>query len=91
MQAVVIGIIAVIIGLGIGYATWGSQSAQAEKDVAAAKAKLEDSRKAAEREGQLATKIQAAEAKLKETEEALKSETEQAKKLEGVVAKRKKK
>ena len=40
MQAVVIGIIAVIIGLGIGYATWGSQSAQAEKDVAAAKAKL---------------------------------------------------
>ena len=41
MQAVVIGLIAAIIGLGIGYATWGSQSAQAEKDVAAAKAKLE--------------------------------------------------
>ena len=91
MQAVVIGIIAVIIGLGIGYATWGSQSAQAEKDVAAAKAQLEAARKSAEREGQLATKIQAAEAKLKETEAALKSETEQAKKLEGALAKPKKK
>ena len=91
MQAVVIGIIAALIGLGIGYATWGSQSAQAEKDVAAAKARLEDARKAAEREGQLATKIQAAEAKLKETQDALKSEADQAKKLEGILAKRKKK
>ena len=91
MQAVVIGIIAAIIGLGIGYVTWGAQSAQATKDVAAAKAQLEEARKAGEREGQLATKIQAAEAKLKETQEALKSETDQTKKLEGLLAKRKKK
>ena len=91
MQAVVIGIIAAIIGLGIGYVTWGAQSAQAAKDVAAAKAQLVEVQKAAEREGQLATKIQSAEAKLKETQEALKSETEQAKKLEALLAKRKKK
>jgi uncharacterized protein HemX len=91
MQAVVIGIIAAIIGLGIGYGMWGSQSAQAERDVAAAKAKLEEARKSAEREGQLATKIQSAEAKLKETQDALKSETDQAKKLEDILAKRKKK
>ena len=91
MQAVVIGVIAAVIGLGIGYFTWGAQSSQAAKDVAAAKAQLEQARKAGEREGQLATKIQAAEAKLKETQEALKSETDQAKKLEGVLAKRKKK
>ena len=87
MQAVVIGIIAAIIGLGIGYVTWGAQSSQAAKDVAAAKAQLE---KSAEREGQLATKIQAAEAKLKENQEALKTETDQAKKLEALLAKRKK-
>jgi uncharacterized protein HemX len=91
MQAVVIGIIAAVIGLGIGYFTWGAQSSQAAQDVAAAKVQLEEARKAAEREGQLATKIQAAEAKLKETQEALKTETEQATKLEGVLAKRKKK
>ncbi|HEX2500213.1 MAG TPA: hypothetical protein VHO73_02060 [Methylomirabilota bacterium] len=91
MQAVVIGIIAAIIGLGIGYATWGAQSSQAQKDVAAAQAQLAEARKAAEREGQLATKVQAAEAKLKEAQESLKTETEQAKKLEGVLAKRKKK
>jgi uncharacterized protein HemX len=90
MQAVVIGIIAAIIGLGIGYVTWGAQSSQAAKDVAAAKAQLDQARKSAEREGQLATKIQAAEAKLKETQEALKAETEQAKKLEGILAKGKK-
>jgi uncharacterized protein HemX len=90
MQAVVIGIVAAIIGLGIGYVTWGAQSSQAAKDVAAAKAQLDQARKSAEREGQLVTKIQAAEAKLKETQEALKAETEQAKKLEGILAKRKK-
>jgi len=90
MQAVVIGIIAAIIGLGIGYVTWGAQSSQAARDVAAAKAQLDQAWKSAEREGQLATKIQAAEAKLKETQEALKAETEQAKKLEGILAKRKK-
>jgi uncharacterized protein HemX len=91
MQAVVIGIIAAIVGLGIGYVTWGTQASQATKDVAAAKAQLDEARKSSEREGQLATKIQAAEAKLKETQEALKAETDQAKKLEGIVAKRKKK
>jgi uncharacterized protein HemX len=91
MQAVVIGIVAAIIGLGIGYFTWGAQTSQAAKDVAAAKAQLEEARKAGEREGQLATRLQAAEAKLKESQEALKTETEQAKKLEGILAKRKKK
>jgi uncharacterized protein HemX len=91
MQAVVIGIIAAIIGLGIGYVTWGAQSAQAAKDVAAAKAQLEEARKSAEREGQLATKIQAADAKLKETQEALNTEMDQNKKLEGVLATKKKK
>ena len=91
MQAVVIGIVAAIIGLGIGYFTWGAQSSQAAKDVAAAKAQLEEARKSGEREGQLATRIQAAEAKLKESQEALKTETDQAKKLEGILAKRKKK
>jgi uncharacterized protein HemX len=91
MQAVVIGIIAAIIGLGIGYVTWGAQSSQTAKDVAAAKAQLEQARKGAEREGQLATKVQAAEAKLKEAQEALKTEADQAKKLEEILAKRKKK
>jgi uncharacterized protein HemX len=91
MQAVVIGIIAAIIGLGVGYMTWGSQASQAQKDLTAAKAQLEEARKAAEREGQLATKIQTAEGQLKAAQEQLKSEMEQTKKLEGVLAKRKKK
>ena len=91
MQAVVIGIIAAIIGLGVGYMTWGSQASQAQKDVATVKAQLDEARKAAEREGQLATKIQDAEGKLKSAQESLKSEQEQTKKLEGVLAKKKKK
>jgi uncharacterized protein HemX len=91
MQAVVIGLIAAIIGLGIGYMTWGSQASQAQKDVAAAKAQLDETRKAAEREGQLATKIQDAEAQLKTAQESLKTEMDQTKKLETQLAKRKKK
>ena len=47
MQAVVIAIIAAVIGLGIGYATWGSPSSQAEKDLAAAQTPVEEARKAA--------------------------------------------
>jgi uncharacterized protein HemX len=90
MQAVVIGIIALIVGLGIGYFTWGTQSAQAAKDVAAVRAQLDEARKAAEREGQLNTKIQEAEAKLKESQAALQTETDQTKKLEALLKKRKK-
>jgi uncharacterized protein HemX len=91
MQAVVIAIIAAVVGLGIGYFTWGTQSSQAAKDVAAARAQLDEARKAAEREGQLATKLQAAELKLKESQDALKAEMDQTKKLESILAKRKKK
>jgi uncharacterized protein HemX len=90
MQAVVIGIIALIIGVGIGYFTWGTQSTRAARDVAAAKAKLDEARKAVEREGELATRIQAAETKLKEAQEALRTEMDQAKKLEELLAKPKK-
>ena len=89
MQGVVIGIIALILGLGIGYFTWGAQSARAARDVAAARAELEEARKAAEREGQLATQIQTAEAKLKEAQEILKTETDETYKLEALLAKRK--
>jgi uncharacterized protein HemX len=90
MQAVVIGIIALVIGLGVGYFTWGTQSAQAAKDVATAKAQLAEAQKAAEREGQLATRIQEAEGKIKEAQATLQTETEQAKKLEALLKKRKK-
>jgi uncharacterized protein HemX len=90
MQAVVVAIIALVVGLGIGYFTWGAQSAQAAKDVAAVKAQLDEARKVAEREGLLATQIQAAEAKLKEAQAALQTEVEQAKKLEALLRKRKK-
>lgn len=90
MQAVVVGIIALVVGLGIGYFTWGAQSAQAAKDVAAVRAQLAEARKAAEREGQLATRIQEAEAKLKESQAALQTEMEQAKKLDALLKRRKK-
>ena len=91
MQAVVIGIIALIIGLGIGYFTWGTQSTRAARDVAAAKAQLDEARKATEREGQLAARIQAAETQLREAQEALRTETDQVKKLEELLATPKKK
>jgi len=91
MQAVVIGIIALVVGLGVGYMTWGSQAAQTEKDVAAVKTQLDAARKSAEREGQLATRIQDAEGKLKEAQTSLQTEAEQNKKLEALLKKKKKK
>jgi uncharacterized protein HemX len=85
MQAVVIGIVAILVGLGIGYFTWGAQSAQVARDVQAVRGQLTEAQKAAEREGQLATRIQDAEAKLKQAQADLQSEAEQAKKLESLL------
>jgi uncharacterized protein HemX len=90
MQVIVIGVIAAVIGLGIGYFTWGAQSAQVARTVESLRGQLDETRKAAEREGQLATQIQAAEAKLKQAKADLQTETEQATKLEALLKKKKK-
>jgi uncharacterized protein HemX len=90
MQVAVAAIVAVLVGLGIGYVVWGSQAGQMQSDVDAARARLGQMRQAAQREGELTTKVQDVEGKVKQAEEQLRNESELVKKLEAV-AKRKKK
>lgn len=90
MQAVIAAIVAVLVGLGIGYMLWGAQAGQVQSEVTAAKTRLTELSKAAQREGELKTKLQDIEGKVKQAEEQLRSESDLTKKLEAV-AKRKKK
>jgi uncharacterized protein YlxW (UPF0749 family) len=84
----VIGVIALLVGLGIGYATWGSPAQAVRDDLAKAKTMVEQ---ATAKEGQTATKIQDAEAKVKQVAADLEKEKEMRAKLEALAAKTPKK
>jgi peptidoglycan hydrolase CwlO-like protein len=88
MQAVVVGIVAVVVGIAIGFFAWGSPARQLESEVAAARTQAQQ---ASVQEGTVATKIQALEAQVKQALEGFKSEQDQRQKLEALVAKLKKK
>ena len=85
--AAVVAIIALIVGLGIGYLVWGAQARQLESEAGAVKASLAQAQQAAVREGQMATKVQGIEAQIKKATEDLKTETDAREKLEKLAAK----
>ena len=81
-------ILAVVVGILIGYLVWGNQAQQLQNEVAAVKAKVQQS---GIQEGMMATKLQQIEAQIKEATERLKSEQDQRQKLEALAAKQQKK
>lgn len=90
MQAILMGVIALLVGVGIAYLSWGSRAGRAATDLTAVRARLEETRAAAVREGGLATKIQEAEARIKEARADLEAETDLRQKLEQAAATQKK-
>lgn len=84
--AVVIAIVALVVGLGVAYMVWGSQSSQLEADIAKAKARVAEAQQATVREGTMATQLQELEAQIKKTGDDLKVEQEAKDKLEKVAA-----
>ena len=81
-------ILAVVVGILIGYLVWGNQAQQLQNEVAAVKAKAQQS---GIQEWMMATKLQQIEAQIKDATERLKSEQDQRQKLEALAAKQKKK
>jgi uncharacterized protein HemX len=90
MQAVVVAVIAVVVGLGVGWITWGRPSQDLAGELATVRKTLDEARQAATREGALATKVQQMEAQIKQASESLKSEQELRQKLEKLAATKKK-
>jgi hypothetical protein len=88
MNVGVIGVIALLVGLGIGYLAWGSQAQGVQDELAKAKTMVQQ---ATAKEGQAATKIQDAEAKVKQIAADLEKEKEMRAKLEALAAKQTKK
>ena len=90
MPTAVIGIVAILIGLFIGYLSWGASAGKLSTELTAAKAKVAEAQQAAVREGALATKVQDLESQLKQASESLGKEKETREKLEKLAAKLKK-
>lgn len=83
-----IAILAVVVGILVGYLVWGNQAQQLANEVAAVKARAQQ---AGVQEGMMATKLQRIGAQIKEAAERLKAEQDQRQKLEALAAKQPKK
>lgn len=83
-KVTLIAILAVVVGILVGYLVWGNQAQQLANEVAAVKARAQQ---AGVQEGMMATKLQQIEAQIKEAVERLKAEQDQRQKLEALAAK----
>ena len=88
--AAVVGIIAILIGIVVGYLVWGSHLQRLADELAAVKGQLAEARQVAQREGAVATRIQEVEGQLKQATESLGKERELREKLEKLTAAKKK-
>jgi uncharacterized protein HemX len=88
MPAVVVAIVALLLGLGIGYVMWGSPVGRIQAEVTAARARIAELQRAAEEEGQLVTRIRDLEGQIKDAQAALQKEQELTAKLEAATAKK---
>ncbi len=85
--AALVAIVAVLVGVLVGYLVWGAQGRQVEAELGALKARLAEAQEASVREGALASKVQELEAQLKTATENLKTEQETRERLEKLAAK----
>jgi hypothetical protein len=86
-RGTVAAIVAILIGLLVGYLFWGYPSRERDAELARARAQLEEARKGgAGQEQALEQKLQALEAQLKEATDRLAAEREARARVEGQVA-----
>jgi cell division protein FtsB len=90
-RVTIVAIVAILIGLLVGYLFWGAASRRQEAELAQARASLAEAQKAAAAQEQsLAQRLQALEAQLKEISDRLAAEKAARTRLEGQVTRGKK-
>ena len=89
-KVTIVGIIAILVGLLVGYLMWGAQTKTLQGELEKMKASLTEAQKAASREKELSGKLAQMEAQLKQLTDDLAKEKANREKLQAAVSKGKK-
>ena len=84
MGIALIGIVAALVGIGMGYAAWGRPARTLQEELARTTTQI---REIGSRESTTATRLQEAEARVKQAAAELAAEKERREKLEALAAK----
>jgi len=89
-KVTIVGIVAILIGLLVGYLMWGAQTKSLQGELAQLKVSLADAQKAATREKELSDKLAQMEAQLKKMSDDLAKEKAKREQMQAQVSKGKK-
>ena len=89
-KVTIVAIVAILIGLLVGYLMWGSQTKSLKGELDQLKARLTEAQKAAAREKELSEKLTAMEAQLKQVTDDLAKEKAKREQMQAQMAKGKK-
>jgi len=89
-KVTIVAIVAILIGLLVGYLMWGSQTKSLMGELDQVKARLAEAQKAASREKELSEKLTQMEAQLKQVTDDLAKEKAKREQMQGQMAKGKK-
>jgi hypothetical protein len=89
-KVTIVGIIAILVGLLVGYLMWGAQTKALQGELEQIKARLAEAQKAATREKELSDKLGQMEAQLKQVSDDLAKERARREQMQATVAKGKK-
>jgi uncharacterized protein HemX len=89
-KVTIVGIVAILVGLLVGYLMWGAQTRALQGELDQLKARLGEAQKAASREKELSEKLTQLEAQLKQVTDDLAKEKASREKMQAAVSKGKK-
>ncbi|MGH7358364.1 MAG: hypothetical protein ACREJR_06070 [Candidatus Rokuibacteriota bacterium] len=89
-KVTIVGIIAILVGLLVGYLMWGAQTKALQGELDQIKSRLAEAQKAATREKELSDKLVQMEAQLKQVSDDLAKEKARREQMQGAVSKGKK-
>jgi uncharacterized protein HemX len=89
-KVTIVGIIAILVGLLVGYLMWGAQTKALQGELDQLKARLTEAQKAATREKELSDKLAQMEAQLKQVSDDLAKEKARREQMQTAVSKGKK-
>ena len=89
-KVTIVGIIAILVGLLVGYLMWGANTKALQGELDQLKARLAEAQKAATREKELSDKLAQMEAQLKQVSDDLAKEKARREQMQAAVSKGKK-